>query len=89
VVGNITKAPRDSRKNGNKQPQEVGGGGGALECTRDLGGERLSAIKGKNLGLSGLPSPQSLACGDKNDLDTKSGSRSNFTLGFFFYSSLP
>ena len=26
---------------------------------------------------------------DKNNLDTKSGSRSNFTSGFFFYSSLP
>ena len=29
------------------------------------------------------------ARGDKNDSDTESGSRSNFTLGFFFYSSLP
>jgi hypothetical protein len=25
------------------------GGGGALECTRDLGGERLSGLKGMNL----------------------------------------
>jgi hypothetical protein len=39
--------------------------------------------------LSSSPLP-ALAGGDKNDTDTKSGSRSNvFTSGFFFYSSLP
>ena len=40
--GNRAKAPRASRKTGNRQPW----GGGALECTRDLGGERLSGLKG-------------------------------------------
>ena len=35
-------------------------------------------------------SPQSRTRGDKNDKDTKAGSRSNFfTCGFFPYSSLP
>jgi hypothetical protein len=36
----------------------------------------------------GLQSPQSPP-GDKNDSDTKSGSRSNFMSGFSFYISLP
>ena len=38
----------------------------------------------------GLWSPQSLASGNKNDSDTKSGSRNGFfTCDFFLYSSLP
>ena len=39
------EAQRASRKNGNSQPQEIGGWGDPLECTRDLGGKRLSGIK--------------------------------------------
>jgi hypothetical protein len=42
VGGDRTKALRASRKNVNRQSQEVGGGGYPLECTRDLGGERDS-----------------------------------------------
>ena len=36
---------RSSRKNGNRQPQEIGGCGDPPECPRDLGGERLSESK--------------------------------------------
>jgi hypothetical protein len=44
------EALRASRKNGNRQPQEIGGwGGGTLECTRDLGGKRLRTQKGGTL----------------------------------------
>jgi hypothetical protein len=35
---------RASRKNGNRQPQEVRGWGDLPECTRDLGEERLSGL---------------------------------------------
>jgi hypothetical protein len=44
-----TEALRTSRKNVNRQPQEVGDWGDPPECTRDLGGERLSALKGRDL----------------------------------------
>jgi hypothetical protein len=37
------------RKKGSRQPQEIGGCGDPPECTRDLGGERLSGIKGRDL----------------------------------------
>jgi hypothetical protein len=50
-VGWGTEALRASRKNRNRQPQEVGVGRGALECIRDLGGERLSGLKGRDLRL--------------------------------------
>jgi hypothetical protein len=43
--GNKSEALRDSRKNGNSQPGEVKGGD-PLECTRDLGAERFSGLKG-------------------------------------------
>jgi hypothetical protein len=43
--GKKTEAPRASRKNENRQPQEVGDCGDPPEGTRDLGGERLSGIK--------------------------------------------
>ena len=43
---NRREALRVSRKNGNMQPQEVGGGRkDPLEYARDLGGERLSNIR--------------------------------------------
>ena len=43
------KRLRTSRKNGNRQPQEIGGWEEPTpECTRDLGGERLSRNKGRN-----------------------------------------
>jgi hypothetical protein len=39
-------SPEASRKNGNRQPQEIGGWGDPPKCTRDLGGEKLSGLKG-------------------------------------------
>jgi hypothetical protein len=39
-------SPEGQRKNGNRQPLEVGGWGDHPECTRDLGGEKLSGLKG-------------------------------------------
>jgi hypothetical protein len=45
----ITEALRASRKNGSRQLQEVGGWGHPPECTRDLGGERFSRLKGRGL----------------------------------------
>jgi hypothetical protein len=42
------KSLRASRKNGNGQPRELGGSGDPLECTRDLVGERLSELKGRD-----------------------------------------
>jgi hypothetical protein len=42
-----TKTLRVSRKNGNRQPQEIGWGN-PPECTRELRGERLSGLKGRN-----------------------------------------
>ena len=47
--GGRTEALRASRKNGNGQPREIGDGGTPLEYTRDLGGERLSGLKGRDL----------------------------------------
>ena len=38
-----------SRKNEKEQPSEVRMRGSSLECTRDLGGERLSGLKGRGL----------------------------------------
>jgi hypothetical protein len=39
--GGKIEAPRPSRKNGNRQPWEVGDGGDPPAYTRDLSGERL------------------------------------------------
>ena len=47
--GKRTEALRASRKNRKKQPREVGGWGDPPECTRDLGGERFSGLKGRDL----------------------------------------
>jgi hypothetical protein len=44
-----TEALRASRKNVNRQPQEVGGWRDPPEYTRDLGGERLPGLKGRDL----------------------------------------
>ena len=43
--GKGLKSLKASRKNGNMQPQEVGGWAVPPECTRDLGGERHSGLK--------------------------------------------
>jgi hypothetical protein len=40
---------RASRKNGNRQPWEVGHWGDPPECTRDLEGERLLGMKWRDL----------------------------------------
>jgi hypothetical protein len=45
----MTEALKASRKNVNRQPQEIGGWEDIPECTRDLGGERLSRHKRRNL----------------------------------------
>jgi hypothetical protein len=37
------------RVKGNMQPQEIGGWGDPLKCTRDMGGKRLSGLKGRDL----------------------------------------
>jgi hypothetical protein len=42
----VKEALRISRKNRNRQPQEIGGWGHPPECTIDLGGKRLFGIKG-------------------------------------------
>ena len=47
--GKGLKFLRYSRKNGNMQPREVRSCGDHSECTRDLGEERLSEVKGKDL----------------------------------------
>jgi hypothetical protein len=47
--GKGLKSLRASRKNGNMQPWEVGGWGDPPECTRDMGSDRLSGLKGKHL----------------------------------------
>jgi hypothetical protein len=44
----MTEALRASRKNANKQPQEIGGWGNPPECTRDLGGKRLPGLIGRD-----------------------------------------
>jgi hypothetical protein len=46
---NRTEALRTSRKNRNRKPQKKGGWGEPPECTRDLGGKRLSGLKGRQL----------------------------------------
>ena len=43
------EALRVSRKNENRQPQEIGGWGNPPECTRELESERLSGLKGRDL----------------------------------------
>jgi hypothetical protein len=48
------EVPRVSRMNGNMQPWGVGGGGlrgggNPPECARDLGGEKLSGLKRRDL----------------------------------------
>jgi hypothetical protein len=46
----MSEALGASRKNGNRQLWELGGGGrDPLECTRDLGGERPSGLRGRDL----------------------------------------
>lgn len=45
----MTEVLMSGRKNVNRQPQEIGGWGDPPECTRDLGGERLSGLKGRDL----------------------------------------
>jgi len=40
-----TEGLRASRKNGNRQPKEDWGWKDPTECTRDLGGEKLSGLK--------------------------------------------
>jgi hypothetical protein len=47
--GKRTEVLKVSRKNGNRQPWEVGSWGYPPECTRDLGDERLSGLKGRDL----------------------------------------
>jgi hypothetical protein len=42
--GKWTEALRAIRKNQNKQPQEIRGWGKPPECTRNLGGERLTGL---------------------------------------------
>jgi hypothetical protein len=40
---------RASRKNGSRQPWEIGGWGDPPEYSRDLRDERLSGVKGRDL----------------------------------------
>jgi hypothetical protein len=44
-----TEALRASRKNGNRQCQEIGGWGDPSEYTRDMGTERFSGLEGRDL----------------------------------------
>lgn len=46
---NRIEALKTNRKNGNRQPWEVGGGQGTVESTRDLGGERHSGLGWRDL----------------------------------------
>jgi hypothetical protein len=48
LVGKRTKALGTSRKNQNRQTQEVGCWWNPLEYSRGMGGERLSGLKGRN-----------------------------------------
>jgi hypothetical protein len=48
-VGERTEALKALRKSGNRKLPEVGGCGDPPEGTRDLGGERLLGLKGRNL----------------------------------------
>jgi hypothetical protein len=43
-----TEALMASRNSGNRQPWEVGGWGNPSECTRELGSQRLSGLKGRD-----------------------------------------
>ena len=52
-MGNITEVLRKSKKNGNRQLCEVGGEK-TLGYIRDLGGERLSGLKGRDLRRNAL-----------------------------------
>jgi hypothetical protein len=52
--GKRTEALRDSWKNGNRQPWEIGGCVDPSEYTRNQGGKRLSGIKGRCLRLNDL-----------------------------------
>jgi hypothetical protein len=52
--GKRIEALRSSRKNGNRQPQDIRGWRDPPECTRDLGDERLSGLKGVG-GLDEMP----------------------------------
>ena len=48
--GNTVMYWRTSRKDGNQCPRKVGSEKwDPLECTRDLGGKRLSELKGRDL----------------------------------------
>ena len=50
--GDRREGLRARRMNGNMQPTGGGGGGGggcSLESIRDLGGEKLSGLKGRNI----------------------------------------
>jgi hypothetical protein len=51
VLGGRTglKSPRACRKNGNMKPREAGCWRNPPECTRDLGGDRLSELKERDL----------------------------------------
>jgi hypothetical protein len=49
VKGKRLKQLRASRRNGNRHLQEIGGWGDTPECPRDLGGKRLSGLKGRDL----------------------------------------
>jgi hypothetical protein len=43
-----------SRKNGNRQPQGIGGGGDPLECNGYLRSEKFSGLKERDFGRSAL-----------------------------------
>jgi hypothetical protein len=45
----MTEALRENRKNGNKQPLEVGDWGDPPECIRNLGGKRHSGLKERDI----------------------------------------
>jgi hypothetical protein len=47
--GGGIEALRASRKNGNRQPQEVEGWEDHVEYTRDIGGDSFSGLKGRDL----------------------------------------
>jgi hypothetical protein len=45
----MTEALRANRRNGSRQPLKIGVWKDPPKCTRDLGGERLSGLKGRDL----------------------------------------
>jgi hypothetical protein len=49
------EALRASRKNGNRQTWEMRNRGNPLECARDLGGNRHTEHKERDLRLNSLP----------------------------------